>query len=130
MTPGAFHEWLYRPVQWQRIPGPALVSQVRLLDPPVAQALQALAPHYRPDAERDRQWTNFCEHCGKAIREGTLYASAGQTFSPKDAQAAAAIQVREQHAPFEAFCAMFWTDSYRNKWPLFARMGYECSEAD
>lgn len=130
MDPAAFHEWLYRPEQWHRIDGPTLLSQARLLSASVAQTLETLAPHYRPDPEHYRQWTNFCGHCGKAIRDGALYPSAGQAFSPKDAQDAARIRVSRVDAPFEAFCDMFWTDGYRNKWPLFARLGYECSEAD
>lgn len=72
----------------------------------------------------------FLRALRQAIRDGALYPSAGQAFSPKDAQDAARIRVSPVDAPFEAFCDMFWTDGYRNKWPLFARLGYECSEAD
>lgn len=130
LDPAAFQEWLFSPEQWHRIPGPAVVSQVRILSPSVAQAVQAFTPHYRPNDERRGQWTSFCAHCGKAISEGPLYATAGEAFSPKDAPAASQIQVHETLAPFEAFCDMFWTDSYRNKWPLFTRLGYPCDDAD
>ena len=31
---------------------------------------------------------------------------------------------------FAAFAAMCWTEGYRNKWPLFKRLGVECREAE
>jgi len=130
LSPAAFHDWLFSPPQWLEIADPALISQTWLLSPSVAQAMQALSPHYRRNPDNQGQWTNFCAHCDSAIGEGDLYPKRSQAFSPANAQAADRIQVRKVEAPFEAYYGMCWTASYRNKWPLFARMGYEYSEAD
>lgn len=130
LDPDAFHDWLFSPVQWLKVSGPAMISQTSLLSESVAQTLQGLAPAFRPDPASHGQWTNFCEHCGKAVWEGLLYPTVGQPFCPKDDIAAARINVHTVNAPFAAFYGMCWTDSYRNKWPLFKRLGVECSEAD
>lgn len=128
LDPQAFRDWLFSPEQWQRIDGPAMISATRALSPSVAQTLQALAPGYRPNPERDGQWSNFCERCDAPIWDGALYPTPGQAFCPKDAEAAAQVAAQLVDAPFEAYYGMCWTDSYRNKWPLFARMGYDCAE--
>lgn len=130
LSPTDFSTWLFSPPQWLDIADPALISQTGLLSPAVAQAMQALSPHYRQNPDNQGQWTNFCAHCGKPIWEGDLYPTPGQAFSPADAEAAARIQVRKVEEPFEAYYGMCWTANYRNKWPLFARLGYEYSEAD
>ncbi|KNY11757.1 hypothetical protein AKG08_08900 [Achromobacter piechaudii] len=130
LGPLAFRDWLFRPEAWQCIDGPALLSQLGMLPADVAQTLGDAAPALRPDPDVHGQWTNFCEHCGRAVWEGDLYPTAGQPFCPKDAAAAAHIAVHTVHAPFAAYASMIWSDSYRNKWPLFARLGVACSEAD
>ncbi|HEY9272393.1 hypothetical protein [Achromobacter sp.] len=129
LSPAAFSTWLFNPPQWLDIGDPALISQTWLLSPTVAQAMQALSPHYRENPDNQGQWTNFCAHCGRPVSEGALYPKPGQAFSPADAAAAARIHVRQVDEPFEAYYGMCWTASYRNKWPLFARLGYEYSEA-
>ncbi len=130
LDPQAFQDWLFGAAQWQSMPGPALISSTRALTPEVAQALRALAPYYRQNPDLGGEWGNFCEHCDKPIRDGVLYPTPGQPFCPKDADAAARISAQQVDAPFAAFFGMCWTDSYRNKWPLFARLGFECSEAE
>lgn len=126
LDPQAFHEWLFSPAQWQKIPGPAMISSTRALSPPVVRTMQTLAPHYRPNPERGGEWSNFCEHCDTPIWDGALYPNPGQAFCPKDAEAAGQVAVHAMNAQFGAFYGMCWTDSYRNKWPMFGRMGYEC----
>ncbi|QVQ25960.1 hypothetical protein [Achromobacter deleyi] len=130
LNPQAFREWLFSPAQWQEIAGPAMISATRALSTTVTQAMQALAPRYRPNPDRGGEWSNFCEHCDQPIWDGALYPTPGQAFCPKDAEAAAQVTVHAVDAPFGAFYGMCWTDSYRNKWPLFARMGYALSEED
>jgi hypothetical protein len=130
LDPMAFHEWLFGREQWQRIEGPALLSQVGTLSAPVVRTLQALAPTVRQNSDRNGQWTNFCEHCGSPVWEGALYPTPGQPFCPKDDAAAAQITVHAVDEPLSAFTAMCWTDGYRNKWPLFKRLGVVCSEAE
>jgi hypothetical protein len=130
LSPTDFSTWLFSPPQWLDIADPALISQTGLLSPAVAQAMQALSPHYRQNPDNQGQWTNFCAHCGKPIWEGDLYPTPGQAFPPADAEAAARIQVHKVEEPFGAYYGMCWTANYRNKWPLFARLGYEYSEAD
>lgn len=130
LDPMAFHEWMFGPEQWQRIEGPALLSQVGILSAPVVRTLQALAPTVRQNPDRNGQWTNFCEHCGSPVWEGALYPTPGQPFCPKDDAAAAQITVHAVDEPLSAFTAMCWTDGYRNKWPLFKRLGVVCSEAE
>lgn len=130
LDPQAFHDWLFGPAQWQPIPGPAMISSTRALAPEVARTLHALAPHYRQNAARSGEWSNFCEHCGQPIWDGALYPTPGQAFCPQDAEAAAQISAQRIDAPFAAFFGMCWTDSYRNKWPLFARLGFVCGEAE
>jgi hypothetical protein len=127
LSPTDFSTWLFSPPQWLDIADPALISQTGLLSPAVAQAMQALSPHYRQNPDNQGQWTNFCAHCGKPIWEGDLYPTPGQAFSPAGA---ARIQVHKVEEPFGAYYGMCWTANYRNKWPLFARLGYEYSEAD
>lgn len=130
LDPGAFHQWLFSPAQWQHIEGPALLSQVGILSDPVARTLRALAPTVRQNPERNGQWTNFCEHCDSAVWEGALYPTPGQPFCPKDDAAAAQIVVHAVDEPLAAFTAMCWTDGYRNKWPLFKRLGAACRKAE
>lgn len=130
LAPGDFHDWLFGPAQWQEIPGPAMISATRALSPPVAKTMRALAPRYRPNPDRGGEWSNFCEHCDQPVWDGALYPTLGQAFCPKDAEAAAQVEVHAMDEPFAAFYGMCWTDSYRNKWPLFARMGYPYSEDD
>lgn len=130
LAPGDFHDWLFRPEAWQTIPGPALLSQVYMLSADVALTLQSLAPALRQDATQQEQWTNFCEHCGSAVWEGGLYPTPGQPFCPKDDAAAAQITVHSVDAPFDGYARMIWTDGYRNKWPLFKRLGVACSEGE
>lgn len=129
LDPQAFRDWLFSPAQWHEIPGPAMISSTRALAPDVAQALRSLAPFYRPNPERAGEWSNFCEHCDQPIRDGALYPTPGQAFCPRDAVAAAQVSAQQIDAPFAAFYGMCWTDGYRNKWPLFARLGYDCSDA-
>ncbi|EHK68141.1 hypothetical protein [Achromobacter arsenitoxydans] len=124
----AFRDWLFSPARWQAIDGPAMISSIRALSPSVAHALRALAPRFRPNPERGGQWSNFCEHCDAPIWDGALFPTPGQAFCPRDAEAASHIAARPVDAPFEAYFGMCWTDSYRNKWPLFSRMGYDCAE--
>lgn len=130
LDPQAFHDWLFAPAQWQSIPGPAMISSTRAIAPEVAQTLHTLAPYYRQNPAQSGEWSNFCEHCDQPIRDGALYATPGQAFCPKDAAAAAQVSAHPVDAPFAAFFGMCWTDSYRNKWPLFARLGFECGEAE
>ncbi|KRC73129.1 hypothetical protein D3C87_512290 [compost metagenome] len=130
LDPQAFRDWLFSPASWQRIPGPAMISATAALSPAVAQTMQALAPPYRPNPGRGGEWSNFCEHCDKPVWDGALHPNPGQAFCPADAEAAAQVTVHAVDAPFAAFFGMCWTDSYRNKWPLFARMGYACSAGD
>jgi len=130
LDPQAFRDWLFAPVQWQTIPGPAMISSTRALAPGVAQTLSALAPGYRPNPERSGEWSNFCEHCDKPIWDGALYPTTGQAFCPGGPEAAAQVSAQQVDAPFAAFYGMCWTDSYRNKWPLFARLGYVCDETE
>ncbi|CAB3646335.1 hypothetical protein LMG3431_02463 [Achromobacter pestifer] len=130
LAPDAFREWLFSPAQWQEIAGPALLSQIGILSASVASTLGHLAPTLRQNPDRNGEWTNFCAHCDRAVWEGVLYPNPGQPFCPKDDAAAARIMVHEVHEPFAAFTAMCWTDRYRNKWPLFKRLGVACSEAD
>lgn len=130
LDPGAFHDWLFSPPTWQRIPGPALISQVGILAADVAAHLRQAAPALRPDPDGQGQWTNFCEHCGHAIWEGNLYPTVGQAFCPKDDAAATQVLVQTVHTPFAAYASMIWSDGYRNKWPLFKRLGVACGEAD
>lgn len=124
-----FQDWLFSPPQWQTIAGPALLSQLGIVSDAVARALTTLAPALRPDPAQGGQWTNFCEHCGIALREGALYPTPGQAFCPKDDIEAQALTVHAVDAPFHAYARMIWDDSYRNKWPLFTRLGVECSDA-
>lgn len=130
LDPQAFRDWLFGPAQWQAIPGPAMISSTRALAPEVAQTLRTIAPFYRENPARSGEWSNFCEHCEQPVWDGALYPTPGQPFCPRDADAAARIAAQRIDAPFAAFFGMCWTDSYRNKWPLFARLGYECSEAE
>lgn len=130
LAPADFQDWLFSPPAWQTISGPALLSQVSILSEAVARTLQTLAPTLRQDVTRHGQWTNFCEHCDSAVWEGALYPTPGQPFCPKDDAAAAQMTVHTIDAPFEAYASMIWSDSYRNKWPLFKRLGVECSEAE
>lgn len=130
LAPGDFHDWLFSPEQWQTIPGPALLTQIGSVSAPVALTLQRLASALRPDAAQGAQWTNFCEHCGNAVWEGALYPTPGQPFCPEDDATAAQITVHTIDAPFDGYARMIWTDRYRNKWPLFKRLGLACSEAD
>ncbi|PTW88888.1 hypothetical protein DBL07_22755 [Achromobacter mucicolens] len=130
LDPLAFQDWLFGPAQWQSMPGPAMISSTRALAPDVAQTLRTLAPTYRQNPDRSGEWCNFCEHCGDAIWDGALYPTPGQAFCPPDANAAAHISAQRVDAPFAAFFGMCWTDSYRNKWPLFARLGFPGSEED
>lgn len=130
LDPGAFHDWLFGPEQWQRIAGPALLSQVGILSAPVVRTLHALAPTVRQHPGRNGQWTNFCEHCDSPVWEGALYPTPGQPFCPTDDAAAAQITVHAVDEPLAAFVAMCWTEGYRNKWPLFKRLGVECREAE
>lgn len=129
LAPGDFQDWLFRAPAWQRIDGPALLSQLGNLPAAVAQALQTLAPALRPNPELGGQWTNFCEHCGSAVWEGALYPTPGQPFCPTDDAAAAQITVHQidtsVDAPFHAYARMIWTEGYRNKWPLFRRLGWQ-----
>ncbi|WP_438858520.1 hypothetical protein [Achromobacter spanius] len=128
LSPTAFHDWLFSPAQWQRIAGPALISQVGMVAASVAHTLNQTAPTLRPDPDRQGQWTNFCDHCQRAVWEGDLYPTVGQAFCPKDDAAAAHMTVHVVNAPFAAYATMIWSDSYRNKWPLFKRLGVQCSE--
>jgi hypothetical protein len=130
LDPQAFRDWLFGPAQWQAMPGPAMISSTRALAPEVAQTLRTIAPFYREDPARSGEWSNFCEHCDQPIWDGALYPTPGQAFCPKDAADAAQVSVQRIDAPLAAFFGMCWTDSYRNKWPLFARLGYDCSEAE
>jgi len=130
LDPQAFRDWLFSPAQWQTMPGPAMISSTRALAPEVAQTLRTIAPFYREDPARSGEWSNFCEHCDQPIWDGALYPTPGQAFCPKDAADAAQVSVQRIDAPLAAFFGMCWTDSYRNKWPLFARLGYDCSEAE
>lgn len=130
LDPVAFHEWLFSPEQWLRIEGPALLSQVGILSAPVVRTLHALAPTMRQNPFRNGQWTNFCAHCDNPVWEGELYPTPGQPFCPKDDAAAAQITVHAVDEPLSAFTAMCWTDGYRNKWPLFKRLGVMGSEAE
>ncbi|MNT70308.1 hypothetical protein D3C72_2086740 [compost metagenome] len=107
-----------------------MISATRALSPSVTHALQALAPTCRPNPDQSGQWSNFCEHCGTAIWDGALYPTPGQAFCPRDAEAAAQVTAQAVDAPFEAYYGMCWTDGYRNKWPLFARMGYPCDDGE
>lgn len=130
LDPLAFRDWLFGPAQWQSMPGPAMISSTRALAPDVAQALRTLAPGYRQNAARSGEWSNFCEHCDQPIWDGALYPTPGQAFCPQDADAAANVSAQSVDAPFAAFFGMCWTDGYRNKWPLFARLGFTCGDSD
>lgn len=130
LDPEAFRDWLFSAPAWQTIASPAVLTQVGIVSDAVAQALRTLAPTLRQDATRQGQWTNFCEHCDGAVWEGLLYPTPGQPFCPKDDGAAAHLAMHTVDAPFEAYVSMIWTDRYRNKWPLFKRLGVACSDAD
>ncbi len=117
-----FRDWLFAPDQWYQVNGPAMVSSVAALSDTVAHQMKGFTAHYRQDSQRGGHWTNHCEHCGNAVFEGHLYADPASPFAPKDAEAAASIQVHAVDAPFEAFYQMCWSEYYPDKRALFARV--------
>lgn len=119
----AFRDWLFAPEQWYDIAGPAIITSIAHLPAAVATHVAAINPHYSPDGQGNaRQWINHCAQCGAPIGDGILHASRGNTFSPKDSDAAASITVHHITAPLSAYYGMCWNDDYDIKQALFERI--------
>jgi hypothetical protein len=93
---------------WQRADASALLFYVECLNLDVERRLKRLSPLFRlahSAAMSSSYWANHCEHCGTLLGDHELHCEPDVAFMPSSEAAAAAIELLDMQAPFEAAAA-------------------------
>jgi hypothetical protein len=93
---------------WQRADANAILFYVEHLDLDVECRLKHLSPLFRlahSAATSSSYWANHCEHCGALLGDHELHCEPDGAFMPSSEAAAAAVELLDMRAPFEAAAA-------------------------
>jgi hypothetical protein len=96
------------PDAWQRANAAAFLFYVDYLPDGVRDRLTQLSPCYRMGYSAvtlNSYWANHCGHCGTLLDDHELHCEPDGAFMPSSESAAAAVQVSNIQAPFEAAAA-------------------------
>jgi hypothetical protein len=114
---------------WQHANLTAFIFYVVCLPQPVRNQLLQVAPFYRLDRSESTlssYWSNHCERCDSLQDDHELFCEPDGAFTPTDEKSAAAIELMQVAAQFEAVAAgyayqpeffSFMRNSARSSWP-------------